>query len=263
MATRESTADGSGWLIGVAVGVPVTVAVAAAMATARSFFSTTNAALVLMIAVVAVAAIGGRPAGIATALAAVASFDFFHTQPYLSMAIDSRDDLETTALLLIAGVLVGTIATAGRSAQQRATTARAEVRRIHRVAEEASSGADAARVLQVAQEELRALLTLRDCRFEAWPTPVEPPLPRLGRNGSIETGRDLRFAVAKDGRTGFELPPDDVELQVLARGQQVGRFVLVPTPGVPAPLEVRLVAVAIADQVGAVWAPTTTRGDRR
>ena len=49
-----------------------------------------------MIVVVAVAALGGRAAGIVTALAAVASFDFFHTQPYLSLAIDSRDDIETT-----------------------------------------------------------------------------------------------------------------------------------------------------------------------
>ena len=53
-----------------------------------------------MIVVVAVAALGGRMAGIVTALAAVASFDFFHTRPYLSMAIDSREDVETTVLLL-------------------------------------------------------------------------------------------------------------------------------------------------------------------
>ena len=67
-----------------------------------------------MIVVVAVAALGGRAAGIVTALAAVVSFDFFHTEPYLSLAIDSRDDIETTVLLLVAAVLVGTIASAGR-----------------------------------------------------------------------------------------------------------------------------------------------------
>ena len=73
------------------------------MAAFRAIFDTTNAALVLMIVVVAVAALGGRVAGVVTALAAVVSFDFFHTEPYLSLTIDSRDDIETTVLLLIAG----------------------------------------------------------------------------------------------------------------------------------------------------------------
>ena len=44
---------------------------------------------------------------------------------------------------------------------------------------------------------------------------------------------------------------------MLARGQQIGRFVLVPSPGVAVSLEERLVAVAIADQVAAVWLPSS------
>jgi hypothetical protein len=249
--------DRPGLVIGVAVGLPVTVAVAAAMATARSFFNGTNAALVLMIVVVAIAALGGRTSGIITALAAVVSFDFFHTRPYLSLTIDSRDDVETTVLLLVAAVFVGTIATAGRFARRRESTARAELRRIHRVAEAAASGTDPAGVIEIAQDELRALLQLRESRFEALPVDPTAPLPRLGRSGAIETApRDVRFVVAVDGRSGFELPLSGVELPVLARGQQIGRFVLIPTPGVPAVLEDRLVAVAIADQVGAVWLPS-------
>ena len=111
--------DRRGLLIGVAVGVPSTVLLGSAMASVRSFFDTTNAALVLTIAVVAVAALGGRAAGVVTALAAVASFDFFHTRPYLSLAIDSREDVETSILLLVVGLLVGTIATAGQRARRR------------------------------------------------------------------------------------------------------------------------------------------------
>jgi K+-sensing histidine kinase KdpD len=129
--------------IGVTVGVPATIAVGALLALSHSVFDATNAALVLMIVVVAVAALGGRAAGIVTALAAVASFDFFHTKPYLSLAISSRDDIETTVLLLIVAVMVGTIASWGRSGHRRAGTARSEVRRIHRVAEIAVSGAAA------------------------------------------------------------------------------------------------------------------------
>jgi hypothetical protein len=51
-------------------------------------------------------------------------------------------------------------------------------------------------------------------------------------------------------RNGFELPAQGVELPVLSRGNQVGRFVLVPLLGVGVPLEDRVVAVALSDQVG-------------
>jgi Domain of unknown function (DUF4118) len=251
--------------IGVAVGVPAAVAVGAFLALFRSVFDATNAALVLMIVVVAVAALGGRAAGIVTSLAAVASFDFFHTKPYLSLAIDSRDDVETAVLLLIAAVLVGTIASWGRAGHRRAGTARSEVKRIHRVAEAAVNGSPAVDVIAVAQDELRGLLSLREARFEALPTHDEHVLPRISRNGAIEGVRDRRFGRLADGAGGFELPEPSVELPVLARGQHIGRFLLAPTSGVAVSLEQRLVAVAIADQVAAVWIPESheARGEER
>ena len=46
---------------------------------------------------------------------------------------------------------------------------------------------------------------------------------------------------------------------MLARGQQIGRFVLEPHEGVGVSLEQRLVAVAIADQVGAALTAPTWR----
>jgi K+-sensing histidine kinase KdpD len=241
--------------IGMAVGVPAAVGVGAFLALFRSVFDATNAALVLMIVVVAVAALGGRAAGMVTALAAVASFDFFHTKPYLSLAIDSRDDVETALLLLVAAVMVGTIASWGRSAHRREGTARSEVKRIHRVAESAVSGTPAAEVIAVAQEELRGLLSLHEARFEALPTHDLRVLPRISRNGAIEGVQDRRYGRLADGAGGFELPEQGVELPVLARGQHIGRFLLSPTHGVAVSLEQRLVAVAIADQVAAVWIP--------
>jgi hypothetical protein len=251
-----TTTDRAGVTIGVVVGIPAAVGIGALMATARSFFGTTNAALVLMIVVVAVAALGGRVAGIITALAAVASFDFFHTQPYLSMSIDSRDDIETTVLLLIAAVLVGTIASAGRAARRQAGSAQSEIRRIHRVAEAAATGTDSADVIAIAQDELRGLLSLRECHFEALPAHDDAHLPRIGRSGVVQGVTSVRYGRGDDGRGGFELPDGGVEVPVMARGQHIGRFVLVPTPGVPVSLEQRLVAVAIADQVAAIWIPS-------
>jgi hypothetical protein len=252
----RSGIDQTGLLIGAAVGVPAAIAAGAVMAVFRDLFNTTNAALVLMIVVVAVAALGGRTAGIITALAAVVSFDFFHTRPYLSLTIDSRDDVETTLLLLVAAVLVGTIASWGRSARRREGSAQSEIKRIHRVAEAAVSGRSPAEVIGAAQDELRGLLSLQESRFEALPLDDGAVLARIGRNGALQGVTTRRFGRGDDGRGGFELPADGVELPVLARGQHIGRFVLVPTPGHTASLEQRLVAVAIADQVAAVWIPT-------
>jgi hypothetical protein len=251
---REPAIDPTGLVIGVAVGIPAAVGVGAVLALARGVFGQTNAALILMIVVVAVAALGGRTAGVITALAAVVSFDFFHTEPYLSLTIDSRDDIETTILLLIAGLIVGTLASSGRQARHRATEARSEIKRIHRVAEVAASGADVATVIRTAQDELRGLLSLHEIRFEALPFDDGVRRPRLGRNGAIELQAHVRFA-RTGHRSGFELPDEGVDLPVLARGHEIGRFVLIPTAGVATSLEERVVAVAIADQVATVWSP--------
>ena len=57
------------------------------------------------------------------------------------------------------------------------------------------------------------------------------------------------------GAHNMGLPSPEVDLVVQARGQVLGRFVLRPTPGYPVSLHRRVVAVAIADQVGAALRP--------
>ena len=138
-AERPEGVDRTGLLIGWAIGIPAVIIVAALLAIPRSLVNSTNAALVLMIVVVAIAAIGGRTAGILTALAAVMSFDFFLTKPYLSLKIESRNDLETAIALLVAAVIVGTIASSGQLARRRVGSTNTDIRRIHRVAEAASA----------------------------------------------------------------------------------------------------------------------------
>ena len=51
------------------------------------------------------------------------------------------------------------------------------------------------------------------------------------------------------------LPGPEIELLVQHRGETLGRFVLTPTPGYEVPLQPRVVAVALADQVGAALRP--------
>ena len=202
----RSVADAGGITIGVAIGAPAAIAVGAILTSVRWAINSVNMALIFMVLVVAIAALGGRAAGAITAIASVMSYDFFHTEPYLSMAIESRDDVETTVLLLVAGLLVGTIASKGRSARHRETATRVEVRRVHRVAEATASGRHPKEVLDIAQDEITALLDLADCWFEPVPYIDDPSRPRLGRNGAIQAQSSFRFRRDRDGRTGFELP---------------------------------------------------------
>jgi len=60
-------------------------------------------------------------------------------------------------------------------------------------------------------------------------------------------------------RGGFELPAEGVELPVYNRGHQVGRYVLKPSSGVGVSLEQRVVALGLADQVGAALAEWAIR----
>lgn len=232
--------------VGMVLGGVAPIAVAGALVGVRGTVQSTNVALVLVLVVVLAAGVGGRAAGVLAAVISALSFDFFHTRPYLRLTIDSADDVETTVLLLAVGLVAGSIAAGARRARASADASFSEIKRIHRVAEQAARGQEATDVILAAQAELSDLLGLHDCRFEA--PPFLEILPRLEYTGVVEV-REQRFRPG-----GFELPVRGVELPVYGRGQQLGRFVLKPTPGMGVSLEQRVVAVAIADQVGAVLA---------
>jgi Domain of unknown function (DUF4118) len=240
VSDRETTSAG------IVLGGLLPIALAAALVTVRDAAANTNIALALVVAVVIAAVAGGQVAGAVAAVSAALSFDFFHTQPYLSLTIDSGDDAETTVLLLVVGVLVGTIAARGRRARQAASQARDEIQRVHKLAELTAAGEVGASVVGTAQGELIELLSLDDCRFEA--PPYETELPVLERSGALSQSTHRYTG------NGFELPAGGVSLPVLARGRPVGRFVLTPHPGVGLTLERRIVAVALADQVGGALA---------
>lgn len=248
--TRERDA---GTQIIVALGALAPMAVAMALVGARDAIDNANMALILTAVVVAAGAIGGRGAGAIAAISAALSFDFFHTRPYLSLTIDSRDDMETTILLLIVGLTVGQLARRAHTAKAEAAAGRSELNRIHRLAGLVARGSASDEVVEAAQKELTDLLGLRECRFEAAPFDNVVDAPTLERQGMISGSR---YRATRQGDLELELSPGGVVLPVLARGQLVGRFLLDPEPGAGASLEERIVAVALADQVGASLAAT-------
>jgi K+-sensing histidine kinase KdpD len=253
---------------GFAVAGLLPILVAGGLVAVRGEVDSTNLALVLVVVVVFAAMLGGRAAGAMAAVVSAISFDFFLTRPYLSLHIDSADDVETMIFLLLIGLLVGELVTRARRANRKAARGADEVARLHRVAELAAGGAEIDDLVLAVEAELTGLLDLTSCRFEPGapgttlpgvPTPSSerpsaPELPRLERNGAITGAGSSRRFVAGE----FALPADGVQLPVLGRGRELGRLVLVPDPHSGASLEERVVAVALSDQLGAAIAAAGT-----
>src|ERR1041385_1513154 len=99
MPVNRGPHEGRG--IDIALGGLAPILAGAALVLVRGHVASANIALVLGIIVVAAGSMGGRAAGAVSALPAAASYDFFHTKPYLSLVIHDVDDVEMTILLLL------------------------------------------------------------------------------------------------------------------------------------------------------------------
>jgi K+-sensing histidine kinase KdpD len=235
------------WLA-LALAVALPLVLAAGMVPFRNDIANANVALILAAAVVLVASLGRRAAAFVAAASAFVWFDFFHTRPYESFRINSGDDLLTACVLLAVGLFVGELAVRNRYHRSSAVESSNDIARIHSVAELVADGEAIDYLVMVVANELRDLLSLRECRFD--PHPGTKPTARLERSGAVVIGQ-LRWGVHSMG-----FPGSEVELPVVGQGQVLGRYVLVPTPAAPVSFDKRIVAVALADQLGAALAAT-------
>ncbi|MER7537675.1 DUF4118 domain-containing protein [Streptomyces sp. NPDC097704] len=210
----------------------------------RASVTHTNLALLLVVVVVAVSALGNRFAGALAALSAAAWFDFFHTEPYQSFHIQGRADVETAVLLLVVGLVVSQLAARGRTLGRAALADASHLERLHGVTRLARHSTDADEVVQRVRRELVDVLDLQACRFVHGASTGDPA--RLEPDGSVTVPGwiwDLE-------RQGW--PYEEIELPAVVHGRSRGRYVLTPAPGaVPPPLEARLVAVDLAVQAAA------------
>ncbi len=246
MQRNPSSTAGNG--IDIALGGLIPILVAAGLVVVRGHVAPVNIALVLSVIVVGSGAFGGRAAGVVSALTAAASYDFFHTKPYLSLLIHDADDVEMTILLLVLGLISGQLAWRARVAARQRDGGRGGLDQIRRLADRVAQGHESADVIAAARAELVAMFDLVDCRFEAAPFHDRIDVPQLERNGVVA---HRRYRMMPGGDLEVELPAEGIALPVLSRGQIVGRFVLDFPPNAGATLEQRVVAIALADQVGA------------
>ena len=211
----------------------------------RDSFDNANAALLLVVVIVAVAAFGIRSAGALAAVSSAVWFDFFLTMPYNRFTIDNRDDIETTVLLVLIGLAVTEIAIWGRRQQARASRNRGYLDGVLTTSQAVAAGGSSDELIDQVRAELTAVLRIDGAKFVAGDKQTRAP--RLNPDGSVtRDGQVLK--VERDG-----LPTNaEIELLVQHAGTVRGRFLLIAAARIARPdLDQRLVAVALADQVGA------------
>ena len=170
------------------------------------------------------------------------TFDFVFTQPYLSLRISSKDDVATFVVLLIVAMVAAEMGIRARRGGVAARESRSELERLLRVAELSAHGADLDDVVMSARAELIGLFDLDECVYQGERS--GPELPRLGNRGALE-GRAARGVGRFPAAHRRRRDPGD------GAGPRTGPAGALRVRGdTGASLEKRLVAVAIADELG-------------
>jgi Domain of unknown function (DUF4118) len=225
--------------LAVLAAIVVPQALAAVLVPFRSGFPNTDAALALILVVVAVAANEDRLAGVLAAVSAAVWFDFFLTRPYEQFSITGRNDIKTTVLLLVIGVAVTELAVWGRRQHAAASRRAGYLDGIGSAAQAAASGRSPSALIAQVTGQLTPLLALRSCEFQYGVAGLGRPA-RLRHDGSVAVERRACDVDA----SGFP-PGMCVELLVESGGVFQGRFLMAPDRGARPTLEQRLLGVVL------------------
>ena len=226
----------------IAMALAAPVAAAAVLLPFRASWPNTNVALLLVVVVVGVAALGNRLAGGLAAVGAAVWFDFFFTLPYGRFTIARAADITTFVLLLAVGLAVSQLAAWARRLKVITITDARYLAQIHETAALAQSLRAADLIISHVRGQLTSLLDLQECRYEPGML-----LGQAASPGARWQHPDQRRPVGYRDRWPA---PGETELRVLSNGQYLGRFMLTPNPGSRPPLQARLVAATLADLTG-------------
>src|ERR1017187_5205942 len=182
--------------------VVVPVALALALLPFRSQAPAATVALGFAVLVSLLAAIGTRLSALIAAVSAALCYDIGFTQPYGSLVISHPQDIETTALLLVGGLIVGQLSARNRSHRTLAVQQREDLAHVQAIAELMAAGAGPDEVVEAVAGELLSLLGLRECRFDT--SRPERPGPTIDRNGNVSWGR-IWWGVDTLGLPGKEI----------------------------------------------------------
>jgi K+-sensing histidine kinase KdpD len=235
----------------VVVAVVAPLALCGLLVPLRDIVANTNAALLLVLLVVGVAATGQRIAGIVAALSSAVWFDVLLAAPYGQLTIADPDDVETAVLLIVAGLAVTEIALWGRRQQSRSSTREGYLTGVVTAARIVASGDTALPdLIERVTRQITDILDLDACRFDSASTQAGAC---INRDGTV-SWNGHQVDIRRDGMPTM----DEIDLPVENGGTTYGHFVLTSATKVRRPdLEQLLVVITLAEQVGAALAAST------
>jgi K+-sensing histidine kinase KdpD len=244
---RLAEVDGDGAVWGSA-GFAASLVVGVALSPFRSSLGLENVVIVYLAVVAVTAAIGGRAAGLISALSAALSYNFFFTTPYYTLRIDSASQIVTVVLLFAGGLLASLGGRASRRAGKHVREEADAIRLLHAITLAAASGRGADQTAADGLLQLlgaRSVQVVRGGRVAAQAgEPLGPPdveaLPHLDQDGRIPSGHFRSV-----GGT-LVLPAEGTAIDLVRGGRRVGALVILPAVDRPLLRTTRTTIAAIA-----------------
>jgi hypothetical protein len=131
--------------------------------------------------------------------------------------MERGDDIETTVLLALIGLIAGELVDRARRNEAAAIARRRELDQIRRRAELAAGGERPGRLIEMSAAELTEILDLKACRYV--PTPAPETLPVF-----------THTAIVVPSVMNDDAPHGAVALPVRAHDRDLGHFLLVFPP---------------------------------
>ena len=140
------------------IAVGVVVAVTAIMLPFRQFLSSTEIALTLLLVVLFSSTLFGSRAGLASAIAGIASFNFFFLPPFYTLAISDPENWVTFVAFILTAVIVGQLSGFARRRAEESELRQAKIERLYDELKEAFDQASDAEALRRSEKLKSALL---------------------------------------------------------------------------------------------------------
>jgi K+-sensing histidine kinase KdpD len=194
--------------------------------------------LLMVLPVLVVALLAGRRLGSLAALAAAATFDVFHTQPYFRPTIDDPDDIVETIVLLAIGITTGYLAESAQRAVVAARVRREELAAVTNFIEHIGTPISGEELAEHAGASILSLLDAHECVWRSdYRGTASPVLKPDGTLSSLLIG---------EGDEGGGTLPLTIEIPVGYPPAEYGRFVVRTNRRANVSLEERRAAASIA-----------------
>lgn len=218
----------------------------------RDHVDPTNVALILVVVVVGVAALGRRLPGLVASVIAGLAFDYLWTKPYRTLSIYDSSLIQTTILLVVVGAVVSELARIGQAARQQSAQNRGYLAGAVDVLATFDRRADPSAQVRLVERRVAEILGADNCRYQPGPSPTDETAATLAPDGSLQIGGH-RADVDRAG-----LPTDRITaIPVVGGGHDLGFLSVTAASRWTRPTaEQRQAAVLMANQLGEMLART-------